>query len=40
MIKGDKVGDCGLAAVPGRQSDFNESLTKAIKYAKELGCKR
>ena len=37
---GDKVGDFGLSAVPGRQNDFYETMNKAIKYAKELNCKR
>lgn len=37
---GNEAGDRGLAAVPGRQSDFNESLNKALQYAKGLGCKR
>ncbi len=31
-------GDRGLAAVPGREKEFRESLTKVIQYGSALGC--
>nr|XP_020638880.1 putative hydroxypyruvate isomerase [Pogona vitticeps] len=33
-------GDMGLGAVPGRQPEFREALTLAVKYAKDLKCPR
>lgn len=33
-------GERGLAAQPGRESDFQASLTKAREYALMLGCKK
>lgn len=30
----------GLAAVPGRQPAFRQSLAAAVRYAKEVGCPR
>ncbi|XP_065905793.1 putative hydroxypyruvate isomerase [Dysidea avara] len=37
---GDKPGDRGLAAVPGRHDDFKKSLMKSLEYAKSLHCTR
>lgn len=31
-------GDMGLAAMPGREKEFRESLDKSLKYAKAMGC--
>ena len=35
---GDKEGDMGLAAVPGREEDFITGLKQAIEYAKAASC--
>ncbi|XP_043941354.1 putative hydroxypyruvate isomerase isoform X2 [Protopterus annectens] len=32
--------EMGLGALPGRQADFRSGLELAVKYSKELGCKR
>ena len=40
FFKGDKPGDRGLAAVPGRHDDFKKSLMKSLEYAKSLHCTR
>jgi hydroxypyruvate isomerase len=32
------AGDRGLAAIPGRQSEFNESIDVALDYARALAC--
>ena len=37
---GSQPGDMGLAAVPGRESDFIDGLKKAISYANAVQCKR
>lgn len=40
-VAGDvKAGDLGLAAVPGRETEFRQGLDLALKYARALGCKR
>ena len=31
-------GDRGLAAVPGREAEFRQSLTKAVEYGQALQC--
>lgn len=33
-------GEKGLGALPGRQADFRSGLELAVKYSKELDCKR
>lgn len=33
-------GERGLAALPGRESDFRDGLTRALDYALDLGCTR
>jgi hydroxypyruvate isomerase len=33
-----EAGDRGLAAVPGREEEFRESLTRALEYARALDC--
>jgi len=33
-------GERGLAALPGRETEFKESLSKAVEYARPLGCPR
>ncbi|KAG7514377.1 hypothetical protein JOB18_031902 [Solea senegalensis] len=35
-----KAGDLGLAAVPGRETEFRQGLDVAVNYAKALDCKR
>ena len=35
---GNKEGDMGLAAVPGREEDFVNGLKQAIEYAKAVNC--
>jgi len=35
-----QAGDRGLAALPGRESDFRASMAEAIEYAGALGCSR
>ncbi len=38
---GDReAGERGLAALPGRQAEFRESVATALDYAKALGCPR
>lgn len=37
---GSKAGDRGLACLPGRESEFADTLGVALKYAKDLGCTR
>lgn len=40
-LQGDwSKGDRGLAAIPGRDNEFKESLEKAIEYAERLECQR
>lgn len=34
------AGERGLAALPGRESEFRESVDRAIEYARALGCPR
>ncbi|MDD2001959.1 2-oxo-tetronate isomerase [Pseudomonas putida] len=34
------AGERGLAALPGRDSEFREGVDRAIEYARELGCTR
>src|SRR5690554_6148955 len=34
------AGDRGLAAMPGREAEFRESLDQAIAYARVIGCAR
>ncbi len=33
-------GDIGLAAIPGREAEFKQSLQKSIEYAQALGCNK
>jgi hydroxypyruvate isomerase len=33
-------GERGIACLPGRAAEFRESVTKALAYARTLGCKR
>ncbi|KAL0269198.1 UNVERIFIED_CONTAM: hypothetical protein PYX00_007010 [Menopon gallinae] len=33
-------GDRGLAALPDRKADFEDSIKKSVEYAKKLDCKR
>ncbi|MEN3974030.1 2-oxo-tetronate isomerase [Emcibacter sp. SYSU 3D8] len=41
MPPGDwAAGERGLAAVPGRESEFRASVDKAIRYAEALGCRQ
>ena len=35
---GNKEGDMGLAAVPGREEDFITGVKQAIEYAKAVNC--
>ena len=35
-----ETGERGLAALPGRQEEFQASVNTALKYAKELSCSR
>uniref|UniRef100_A0A3Q4B2U9 Putative hydroxypyruvate isomerase n=1 Tax=Mola mola TaxID=94237 RepID=A0A3Q4B2U9_MOLML len=35
-----KAGDLGLGAVPGRETEFRQGLDVALKYARDLSCKR
>lgn len=32
-------GELGYAAIPGKEDDFKESISKTIQYAKALDCK-
>jgi 2-dehydrotetronate isomerase len=34
------AGDRGLAAVPGRETDFHASLERALRYASATGCRQ
>jgi hydroxypyruvate isomerase len=34
------IGDRGLAALPGREADFEGLIDKALHYAQVIGCKR
>lgn len=38
-LTGDRPGDKGLAAIPGREEEFKASLATGIAYAKTLDCK-
>lgn len=41
LAPGDwQAGERGLAALPGREADFEEALTQAADYAAALGCRR
>lgn len=35
-----EAGERGIAALPGRESEFRAGVAKAIEYAQALGCKR
>ena len=35
-----EAGERGIAALPGRESEFRAGVAKAIEYARALGCKR
>ncbi|ODN03490.1 putative hydroxypyruvate isomerase, partial [Orchesella cincta] len=35
-----KLGECGLAALPGREEDFQKAMQLTMNYADALGCKR
>ncbi|RDD36829.1 putative hydroxypyruvate isomerase [Trichoplax sp. H2] len=35
-----EAGDRGIAAIPGRENEFRDSLQKSLLYAKTLQCKR
>jgi hydroxypyruvate isomerase len=37
---GSRPGDRGLACLPGRESEFADTLGLALQYAKDLGCTR
>lgn len=37
---GSQAGDRGLACLPGRESEFADTLGVALQYAKDLGCTR
>lgn len=37
---GKEPGSMGLAAIPGKEEEFRESIDLAVKYAKGLGCQR
>jgi len=34
------AGDRGLAAIPGREQEFEDALTEALRYAETVGCLR
>uniref|UniRef100_A0A8B9X2W3 Hydroxypyruvate isomerase (putative) n=1 Tax=Bos mutus grunniens TaxID=30521 RepID=A0A8B9X2W3_BOSMU len=40
LSAGDREGENGLRAVPGRQAAFREGLEQAVLYAKALDCSR
>lgn len=41
LLIGDwEGGDRGIAAIPGREREFKDSLQKSLQYAKALECKR
>ena len=41
LCTGDlKAGDVGIAAIPGREKEFRESLETCVDYCKALACKR
>ena len=41
LLIGDwEAGDRGIAAIPGREREFKDSLQKSLQYAKALQCKR
>jgi 2-dehydrotetronate isomerase len=35
-----EAGERGIAAIPGRESEFRAGVAKAVEYARALGCKR
>lgn len=35
-----KKGENGMAAIPGRETEFSDNFNLAVKYAKALNCKR
>lgn len=37
---GDREGDLGLAAVPGREDEARAAIDQALDYAGEIGCRR
>ena len=39
MPVGDREGDCGLAAQPGREREFEKSLAVTVEYCRMLECK-
>ena len=39
--RGDsRRGEVGLAALPGREAEFRDTIGRAVKYASEIGCKQ
>ena len=37
LVGNSEKGDCGLAAVPGRESEFREHIEQALEYATTCG---